>query len=180
MLGTIRTVGFKELDDILRTMPAKLARKALVKSVGDGMRVIRDQAAINVHQSKSAMIISSKLNKGTGGLAVAELGLNKKKWYLIFKQLGTTTHEIVAGQATRKRIARHARKGWKWKGGVPIPAKVLADVGKGIVFGKKATIPGKPPTYWLSKAFDSKLYAAIDRMKEVLGEQIDKLWSGRE
>ena len=144
MEATFKTSGFKELDDILKTMPDKLARKALVKAVAAGARVVRDQAASNVHQPVSSLAISSKLGKKTGWRAQALLGPSTKKWYLMFKQTGTY---------------------WLRKKGGP----KVGQMGKS---GK--IIKGMPATYFLTKAFDSKIYQAMDRMKEVLGDQIDK------
>jgi hypothetical protein len=171
----IKTEGFKELDEILKTMPDNLAKKALKKSVADGIRVIRDQAAVNVGKPKSAFSVSAKLNKKTGYMAQALLGLSKKSWALLFKETGTKLHKIEAGKATARRIARYAKKGRTYTGGQP--ARILADKGKGIVFGKSVEVSqaAKP---FLAPAFDSKYEAALGKMKEVLGEQIDKLWKG--
>ena len=137
---TITTKGFKELDDILKTMPDKLARKALVKAVGDGMRVVRDQAASNIGRPKSTMAMSNTLNKKTGWLAQSLLGLEKKHWPIKFWEAGTKPRYTKKTKAYRGQI--------------------------------KAT-------HWFSSAFDSKWQSALEKMKDVLGAQIDKLWSGK-
>ena len=171
---TIKTSGFRELDEVLKTMPDKVAKKALKKSVADGIRVIRDQAAANVGEAKSAFAVTNAISKKTGWVAQALLGLSKKRWTLLFKETGTKSHVVEAGKATRKRIAKRFRKGYPYGGAEP--ADFLANIATGEFFGKKVTIPALPKRPFLSTAFDSKYGAAIEKMREVLGEQIDRLW----
>ena len=94
-----------------------------------------------------------------GHTAKAVISIAKKYWYHRFRELGVKTHDIIVG----------GKKGKTGK-------KVLADVGKGLIFGKKVTIPAQPAKPFLRPAIDGKGEAAIQAMKEALGKRLDEEW----
>ena len=142
--------GFEELSRDLQKLPLELQKKALKKSTSEAIKVIRDQAAINAKQQKSAFSISTKLSAATGYNAQSLLGISKKKWYLKFKELGTKSHDI-----------------WiKTK-------RVLANE-EGQMFGTHVRVK-EPARPFLIPAFDAKYNEAIEKMRIVLGSQIDEV-----
>ena len=147
----IKLEGFKELHDILLTMPEKLAQRALKNSVSAGMRVIRNQAAANVGQPTSSLAISTKLAKKTAWYCKCYMGPNTDKWYLMFKELGTY---------------------WKRERG---RGPTVGNVGK-----KGKIIVGQRKTPWLGPAFDRKYGECLEKIKEKLGAQIEKLWLSKQ
>jgi HK97 gp10 family phage protein len=142
--------GFRELDNLLRELPNKLAGKALTNAVNEGARIIRDEARANVPVRTGQLRRSIRTfvrRKGVEtGIAIA-IGVRGKLAYIArFLEFGTKAHRIVA---TGKSLD--------------------------VVQVKSVDHPGTSPNPFLTRAFDTKARAAVDAIRTRLRAELDKI-----
>lgn len=168
MEGEIQLEGFKELIDSLSILVDTRTLQKIVKgAVKEGAKPIKDEAEGRVGKGKGYIGVSTP--KVKGDTAIVSIGPVKKHWELIFREFGTKAHSVIAGQVIRrgKNITGlySKKKKARWEGS---GKKVLADVGRGIVFGPGVEIPAQTARPFLRPAVDTKKDAALERMHKFL------------
>lgn len=145
---SIKIDGFDKLDKKLHELPKKVAKKILKDGTKEGAKVIQLEAEKLLGLGKKYIGYAVKMK---GSKAIGSVGPTKKKWYLLFRELGTTAKKVDVKNK-----------------------KVLADKEKGIIFGKSVMLPAKPKKPFLLPAITTKKEFAISAMGKYMWNEIEK------
>ena len=165
--GEIKLEGFKELHAALMEMPEKIRKKTLRAAQRKAAKVIANAAGdlLGSAGSKKDMTISIRAYRDN---VRALVGPKIKKWYLKFREFGTSLHTVTASGSSmswklHKRIAKAGER----------PKKVLANVWTGEIFGKEVQVQ-QPPRPFLRPAFDSHKHQYLDALGRELKKSIEE------
>lgn len=88
----VQIEGARELDQLLRQLPEKMAASALNSSVRAGAKVIFDEAKARVPVDTGSLRDSIRIQKvkESGKTVVFKVGPDKDRWYGIFTEFGTS------------------------------------------------------------------------------------------
>lgn len=145
--------GFRDLDNLLRELPNKVAGQVLRNAVNEGARIIRDEAKSRVPVKTGRLRRSIRtFVRRTGvstGMAIA-IGVRGKLTHIArFLEFGAAPHVIKVKNA-----------------------KALGVPGRPV---RKVHHPGSSPKPFLRPAFDTKIGAAVEAMKKRLKLELDKI-----
>ena len=157
-----RLTGAREMERVLKQLPVKVRGKVLASAARAGAQVVRKEAVSRLGGDK-ADIITRKVgardkNRPTfkGGVTI-RVGPPAKKFFLLFREFGTASHELPK-ESTRRRRG----------------TTVLADAPSGEVFGASVQHPGQPPRPFLRPAFDQTKGKALAAIGKSMGRGIER------
>ncbi len=153
----IETRGFETLERALIQLPIRNSKNVLRRSIRAGIKVVLDQAKLNV-PIESGLLRKSlgiQFRRGRPGVVKVQMGPRKNRdkkkdpWYAHLVEFGTRSHSV------RKRdfLSRARRSGRQTRG-----AKLH---------------PGARARPFLRPAFDTKAQAAIDKFRDEVFRNID-------
>lgn len=137
--------GGKELDEFLKSLPAKVEKNIMRSALRAGVNVLKDAAKQNVPVKSGDLRRSIKVSTGSrGGIVTAKVQTNM--WYAHFVEFGTAAHTIKA----------------KGKG-------MLAFGG---IFARAINHPGAKAKPFMRPALDSRTDAAIEAVTNRVRERL--------
>jgi HK97 gp10 family phage protein len=165
--GEIKLQGFDELRRALMEMPEKIRKKTLRAAQRNAAKVIAD-AAGNLLGSAGTKKDMTILIRAYRDRVRALVGPKTKKWYLKFREFGTSLHKVTASGSSLSWKLHKARAA-----GGKSPAKVLADKDAGIIFGKEVQVQMSARPF-LRPAFDSHKQEYLDTLGMELKKSIEE------
>jgi len=151
--------GMPELKAKLKELKKVGGRAVLRRAVRAGAIVIREEAKSRLGQlgrrSKTQRGVIVEERKAPPGVAIAVVGIAKKKWFLRFLERGAKPHPIKV--SSRKKI---------------LVTK------EGVFLGKMVQHPGVRATPFLQPAYQARKDDALAAMRKAFKEAVDKAASG--
>lgn len=162
-MTSFKMEGLKELNNMLKRLPGRVADKQINQSAAAAAAVIRKEARQNLVQKIKNIddgteqtlrgVVSRKAERSSTHVTY-HIGAIKKRFYLNFIELGADPHIIKS----------------KGKSG----AKVLANKDTQQFFGKTVKHPGVKMQPWLRPALDQNKEKAVNKLRDRLRAGIEK------
>lgn len=154
--------GLKELDAMLKQLPANIERNVLRGGLRAGIKVFKDSAVELLPADYTALIKSLKIKtSGRNGIAMAKLiAGNKDAYYAHWLEYGTASYYTGTGRTVGAPYAIRPRR-----------SKVLADNGK---YSAMVIHPGIKPLFFMRRSFDQHYEQAISAMRTYMTVRIEK------
>lgn len=178
MTATLKVKGLSDLDNFLKTLPAKVEsniKRGMLRSAGN---VYKEEAKNNVRNVSGDLArsirVSSRINKKTGDAeAAVKVGPTKRfpgPYYAHFVEYGTRPHYISVPDNEKLINRRRSRKlGKVVKESLTTINRRHLKIGSNFV-GPTVFHPGAKPRPFFRPAFDNKSKAAI----KAAGEYVKK------
>lgn len=164
--------GLKELDAVLKTLPAKVEGNVMAGALRAGQRIIQKGAQEELRAQGSvdsgALLRSLRIrqavkSKKFGWVRMNLIAGDKVAWYPHLVEYGTASYYTGQGKSVRKPYKIKPKKGGKL-GALLFNGKVLEEV----------THPGARPRPFMRRAVDKHQQAAIDATVAYLRKRIPK------
>lgn len=147
--------GAKELDELLKQLPANVARRVSANALRAAGRDMRDEMKRMVPVKTGALkrsikVITAKSDKrDERNVKVGVIGKETPLAHLV--EFGSAAHKI----ATKTK-------------------RVLFDAGSGTFFGRTVSHPGTPARPFIRPAADAQASKAVDTIGKVLADGIER------
>jgi HK97 gp10 family phage protein len=170
MASEINISGLKELDDILKTLPAKIEKNVMRGAMRAGLNEIRTEAKAQLTSGghvktgelqRSVRVSFVRKSEKFGFVRGKVTAGSNKAWYAHLIEFGTGS--FYAGKGSKSK-----RKPYEIK---PKSRKSLFFAG---LAKETVTHPGIHPSPFMRTAFDSKSAAAIKAFADYMTKRIPK------
>lgn len=170
MASEISISGLKELDDILKTLPAKIEKNVMRGAMRAGLNEIRTEAKAQLTSGghvktgelqRSVRVSFVRKSEKFGFVRGKVTAGNNKAWYAHLIEFGTGSFYAGKGSKSKRK-----------------PYEIKPKLRKSLFFAGLAketvTHPGIHPSPFMRTAFDSKSAAAIKAFADYMTKRIPK------
>jgi HK97 gp10 family phage protein len=181
-----------EFQRAMKRLEQAVRREVVEQALAAGGSVIHDAAEgkapgpfIGLEIMTGSELMKGWKSAGAQGIVsngiYAVVGPDDKHWYYRFSEYGVKAHGVKRRKRTKKEITlraqspRSMRRSIKKSFASRRPAMVFTIGGK-LIFARK--VKGQVARPFLRPAMDSQGSAAVNKMGEVLGREIDKAARG--
>jgi HK97 gp10 family phage protein len=140
--------GLSDLKKRLTKLPERIEKNIMGAAVRAGANIIKSAAVANLGGKKTDIVVAK--SRSPKGVTKFKIGTSGKKFYLMYRELGTRPHVIKIGK-TKKFLADGA-----------------------VVFGKVVQHPGQAPKPFLRPALDENAQKAVDAMAKKIKQRLEK------
>lgn len=170
MASEISISGLKELDEILKTLPAKIEKNVMRGAIRAGLTEIRNEAKSQLTSGghvksgdlqRSVRVSFARKSEKFGWMRGHVKAGDDKAWYAHLIEFGTGSFYAGKGSKSKRKPYEIRPKGRK--------SLFFAGLMKEIV-----THPGIRPSPFMRTAFDSKAAASIKAFADYMTKRIPK------
>lgn len=147
--------GAKELDELLKQLPANVARRVSANALRAAGRDMRDE------MKRQVPVETGDLKRSIKVITAKAAGRDKRNVRVgVFGKEVPLAHLVEFGSAAHK-IATKVKR-------------VLFDAGAGKFFGREVSHPGTPARPFIRPAADAQAGRAVETIGKVLAEGIER------
>jgi HK97 gp10 family phage protein len=168
-MATTTISGLRELDAMMKALPAKIERNVMRGAIRAGQKVIHDAAKGNLRANgsvdsgeleRSVRIRFKRKSERFGWIRAYVMAGNEKAYYAHFVEYGTASYYSGNGRSTRKPYE--------------ITPKVAGSLFLGGIFRESVEHPGIRPKPFMRPAVDNNSDAAIAAVVRYMEKRIPK------